>query len=89
MSEIWDRCSIVGHEDTTLGSHPFVDKRILGAQESNILNADDVEIKFATNQASNEITIQILVAGEPKLSVTPKPCKRPATGDGGRSGCTG
>jgi hypothetical protein len=47
--------------DAIISSRPFEDRFIVKRSQPDILNAHDVELWIATEQASNNIVVEVLI----------------------------
>ena len=51
-------------DDSPLGGGPIEKRLIIDAGQPNVLNSDDIEIGLSTEQASNDVVVEVLVGGQ-------------------------
>ena len=64
VSMICQRGSVMGDEDTVFPSGEVKDSGIIGSGQADILNANNVEIGAAAQQAAQDIVVEVLISGE-------------------------
>ena len=69
------RRRIVGDDNASFLSGPCEERSVINAAQPNVLNSDDVEIRPAPKQSSDDVVVEVLVGRQPNHDGLPAPCQ--------------